>query len=263
MIPVPTLKRATIQDSRLAALWHRIPRQAVVRLLILVLLIIAAGAAARWTPLGRYLDREVLQATLNGLRDVWWAPLLLIASFILFCNVGLPATPFLVVGGLVFGLARGTLYSFIGLFSSAILGYVVARFLATDFFRHLLGSRLRKIEKQVARRGFWYLIGLRLLPIPFPISNFGLALAGVPLSTYALTSALGLAPATLLWTWFAVPIGKAATAAPGEGQMGSLALRLAGISALLAVLILLPAVVSGRNRRRRLRDLQAQRALRS
>ncbi len=258
----PATEESSIQTSRIAALWHRIPRQAVVRLLILVLLVAAVAAAARWTPLGRYLDREVLQATLNGLKDVWWAPLLLIASFIFFCNVGLPATPFLVVGGLVFGLARGTLYNFIGLFSSALLGYTVARFLGTDFFRHLLGGRLRKIEKQVARRGFWYLIGLRLVPIPFPVSNFGLALAGVPLSTYALTSALGLAPATLLWTWFAIPIGNAAKASPGESQMGSLALRLAGISALLAVLILLPAVINGRSRRRRLRDLRAQRAQR-
>ena len=234
----------------------------MVRLLILVVLIAAAAAAARWTPLSRYLDRELLQTTLNGLKEVWWAPLLLIASFVLFCNVGVPATPFLVVGGLVFGLARGTLYNFMGLLSSAMVGYTVARFLATDFFRHLLGDKLRKIEKQIARRGFWYLIGLRLVPIPFPLSNFGLALAGVPLSTYALTSALGLAPATLLWTWFAVPIGQAAQAAPGEGQMRSLALRLAGISVLLAVLILLPALVSGRNRRKRLDRLRAQRAQR-
>ena len=241
------------EQGKLAALWERVPRTAVLRFAILVALVLGSAALARWTPLGNFLDRDTLQVTLDGLRDVWWAPLLLVGLYLLFCPLGLPATPFLVVGGLVFGPVRGALFNFIGTFSSAMLGYTLARFLGADFFRHLLGPRLARIEKLVARRGFFYLIGIRLMPVPFPVVNFGLALAGVRPMTYALTSALGLAPAALLWTWFAAALGDAAKAAPGSGQTGDLVVRLIAMIVLLVVLILLPPVLNARSRRKRLR----------
>jgi uncharacterized membrane protein YdjX (TVP38/TMEM64 family) len=234
----------------------------VLRFLLLVALVLASAALARWTPLGRFLDRELLQTTLDSLRGVWWAPLLLIGLFLLFCPLGLPATPFLVVGGLVFGAWPGALYNFIGTFSSAMLGFGLARWLGADFFHHLFGPRLQRFEKRVARRGFSYLVGARLLPIPFPVINFGLALAGVKPGTYALTSALGLAPAAVIWTWFAAALGDAARAAPGTGNAGGLVLRLVAMIVLLVVLILAPATFNARARRRRLRELRRARTAR-
>jgi uncharacterized membrane protein YdjX (TVP38/TMEM64 family) len=253
---------AAAPEPHVTPWWKRVPRRAVVRFLLLVALVLVSAAIARWTPLGRYLDRELLQTTLDGLRDVWWAPLLLIGLFLLFCPLGLPATPFLVVGGLVFGVWRGALFNFIGTFSSAMVGYGLARWLGADFFHHLFGPRLRRFEKRVARRGFWYLVGARLLPIPFPVINFGLALAGVKPGTYALTSALGLAPATMLWTWFAAALGDAAKAAPGTGGTGGLVAMLVAMIVLLVVLILAPATINARARRRRLCELRGLRSTR-
>lgn len=239
-----------------------LPRGPLLRFTLFVVLVGAAVAAARWTPLADLLTRETLVATLGRLREVWWSPLLLIALFVVLCPLGLPASPLMLTGGIVFGAAWGTLYNFLGTLGGAVGGYLLARHLGTDLLRHFAGARLRRIERLLARHGFWYMAGVRFLPLPFPAVNFAMALGGVRLGTFTLASALGLAPAIAIWTYFAAAIYEAATSQTTGPDSRQLVVRLTVALALVGFIITLPALINRRLRRRRYRRLKARRARR-
>lgn len=244
--------------SQPAASHHRkppaLPRRALLRFLALVLLVGAAFVIFRWTPVAEHVSREAILATLGSLRETWWAPLLLVGLYALLCPIGLPATPLMLAGGVIFGPVWGSVYNLVGAFLGAINGFLLARALGTELVHHYLGERLRKIERQISRRGFWAMVGARYLPVPFPALNFAIALTGVPLPAYALASAIGLAPVMVLWTWFWYAFFEAAA-----GETGGIMARLATAMVLLLAASMLPMLIRGRQRRRRYREITESR----
>lgn len=231
-----------------------VPRGALLRFGALVVLVGTAFVVFRWTPVAEYVSREAILATLGQLREAWWAPLLLVVAYALLCPIGLPATPLMLAGGVIFGPVWGSLYNLVGAFLGAINGFLLARALGTELIHHYLGERLRRIERQISRRGFWAMVGARYLPVPFPALNFAIALTGVPLPPYALASAIGLTPVMVLWTWFWSAFFEAAA-----GETAGLMARLATAIGLLLAASMLPMVIRGRQRRRRYRAITANR----
>jgi uncharacterized membrane protein YdjX (TVP38/TMEM64 family) len=181
--------------------WSKIPLAAVLRLLLLVSLIVAGILLLRMTPLGDFFSEESMQAYMQQLRGWWWAPLVLLGLYALIGAIGLPIGP-LLLGGAAFGVTSGTLYNSIGLFVGAALGYMIARLLGREFIMHLAGNRLKRFEAFSEHRGFWPLVQIRFVPIPFAVINFGAALAGVRPIRFLSATALGLLPSTLIHTYF-------------------------------------------------------------
>ncbi len=233
----------------------RPPRHLVVRFLLLGAIVAGGFAALRFTPLRGYLEGPALAALLDQLRGAWWAPLALIAAYVVLLPIGVPASPLMLAGGAVFGIAQGFLWNLIGTFAAGTATYFLGRALGRDFVRHLAGDRLVRLEKRLARRGFWGLVGIRFLPFPFTVLNYGLALVGVRPPLYLTTTALGLAPPVLLYTWFAAELSRAAA-----GERQAVALRLALALCALAVILFAPRLVVKWKRKQRLAALLRQRA---
>jgi uncharacterized membrane protein YdjX (TVP38/TMEM64 family) len=230
-------------------------RAAILRFVVFALVVGAALAAVRFTPLRDYLTREALLQTLSSLRDAWWAPALLIAGYVVLAPVGLPMTPLIFAGGAIFGWAWGSLYNAIGLFLGAVSSFLLARSLGRDLIVQLLGKRLKKVQRLVSRHGFWALVRARFVPAPFALINFGAALAGVRLPVFALATAVGLAPTTILFTYFAAILADTAAGDRG-GIVRTIFFALAG----LLTLTLLPTLISAVRRWRRYRQILAQRS---
>src|SRR5260370_14892164 len=91
---------------------RKVPRRLLVRFLVLPALLAGAFAVVHWTPLGGYLSGPALNAPIDRLRQPWWAPALLVGSYLLLSPLGVPATPLMIVGGVVFGGAAASLYNF-------------------------------------------------------------------------------------------------------------------------------------------------------
>lgn len=233
---------------------RRLPRKALLRFAIFLALLAAAAAAARWTPLRDLLSREVLLATLGRLREAWWSPLLLVGLYALLCPIGLPATPLMLAGAVVFGAVWGSVYNFTGLFVGGVAGYLVARFFGAELLRHFAGGKLRKVERLLTRHGVWYLISIRFLPLPYPAVNFGMALAGIRFLPFAVSTAVALLFTTTVWTYF-----YAALYAAAAGEAGGILRRVALAMGLLLTVSLLPAALARRARARRFRDLKQRR----
>jgi len=194
----------------------------LLRFVLLIALVVGGFLILTRTPLAEHLTREQLLTTLGELRSAWWSPLLLIGLFALVAPLGAPVSPLVVTGGAVFGTLLGSLYNTAGLFVGAGTSYMMARFLGRDFVAHFAGSRLRRAERVLHRQGFWPLVQVRFMPLPFAVVNFGAALAGIPLLRFLAASLIGLAPATLMHTFFVATL----LATPKERQLPVLGLYL-------------------------------------
>lgn len=224
------------------------------RAALFVLLIVLAFAALRFTPLADYLTQEQMVAAFAAVRQSWWAPLVLIALFAFTAPLGIPMTPYIVAGAVVFGFAVGSVYNVIGLLLGAATSYYLARALGRDFVVHVTRGRLRRAERVFERSGFWPLVQCRFVPLPFPVVNFGAALAGVKAPLFLSASFVGIIPSTLVHTFFSAWWFGAG----GAERWWIFAAWLAVVVA-FNVLIGYPSIRRRWHRRRRYRELQEAR----
>ena len=226
------------------------------RAAVLVAIVVAGFAAFRWSPLADLLTREAILSTLERLRGAWWSPIALIAGYALLCPVGFPPSPLMVAGGMVFGPVYGSLYNLVGIFLGAASTYFLGRHLGRDLVVHLAGRQMKRVERALTRRGgLWSLAGVRFLPLPFVLVNYGAALAGIRPGLFLGASLLGLTLSVPIFTYFAAAIAGAAT-----GHRTGVYVQLAVALTLLISITLIPRVVTARQRRARYRMLQSERA---
>lgn len=224
------------------------PRPLLVRFLLLVAIVATGFAVLRFTPLADLMTVEKISALFDRLRETWWAPALLIATYVILCPLGVPATPMLITGGVVFGTALGTVYNLLGTLLGGTATYYLGRLLGRDFILHLGGKKLKRVERAVARRGFWSLVAVRFLPLPFPLVNYCAALAGIRPALFLTTTALGLAPIVFLFTYFAHTLSRLA-----EQDRSGIYLQFAAASLGMLLLTLVPQILAARKRRARYR----------
>lgn len=235
-----------------------VPRWVLWRFVVFVVLVGTGFAVLRFTPLGErfdaLLDRERLVALREGLRAKWWTGPALIGAYGVLAPLGAPVSPLMFAGGAIFGAVKGAILNILGTFLGAAGSFFLARWLGRDFVVHVMGERLQRVERMVARRGFWTWVRIRFLPIPFPVVNYGAALAGVPAALFLVATGLGLIPANVIYTYFASALFDAV-----GGNRAQVFLQMGVAVAGLLTLSFLPNVLEARRRKRRYRELRAQR----
>jgi phospholipase D1/2 len=237
---------------------RRVPRRALLRFLLLPVVVVAGYAALRWTPLAGTLSGPALAAAIARLRQSWWAPALLVGGYVVLSPLGVPATPLMIAGGVVFGGPAGSLYNVLGVFLGGAATYYLGRLLGRDFVRHLAGKRLSRVERAIGRRGFWSLVAVRFLPLPFPLVNYGAALAGIRPPLFLATTALGIAPTVTIYTYCFAALAHAAS-----GRRTEIIAQLVISIALLLAVTLTPQLVQARRRKARLAELRTARRARA
>lgn len=237
---------------------RRVPRHALVRAALLVLVVVAGFAVLRWSPLSGFLTKEAILSTLERLRGAWWSPVALIAGYALLCPVGFPPSPLMVAGGVIFGPVYGSLYNFIGIFLGSASTYYLGRHLGRDLVHHLAGRQMKRVERALTRRGgLWGLAGIRFIPLPFVLVNYGAALAGIRPGLFLGSTLLGLVLSVPVFTYFASAIARAAT-----GDRAGVYVQLGVAVSLLISMTLIPRIIAARKRRERYRQVCGARAAR-
>lgn len=205
-------------------------RSAVLRASLLALMVISAFAAARWTPLADWLQRDLLAEKLVAYRETPWAAPGLVALLVVFSVVGLPVSPVIFAAVAVFGFIGGWACSMVGCMIGAAAGFGAGHWLGRDLICKLVGpKRFATMTRIWDRHGFWTMFRVRFLPIPFPIVNYGAALAGVPFTTFFVASTLGLTLSVGVWTYLFHTLFEATS-----GQHGGLIVK--GVLALVGIL---------------------------
>ena len=163
-------------------------------------------------------------------------------------SVGVPGMPFTVAAGVLFGTLLGSALSWAGAMLGAAIGYWVARTIGHDVVVRWL-KRYKRADAAVAdARNFGGMLRIRLLPvIPLGTANFVGGLARVPFARYMLATAIGIAPSTVIFTYFADSLLE------GVGHGHADAMRSLVISSVLLILLsLAPKLFARRDRSKEL-----------
>jgi phospholipase D1/2 len=216
----------------------------IVRAAVALVFVVALVLAWRYTPLAAATRPDELRAFMESLGEQAWTPLLVVALYVLAGLVAFPVTLLIAGTAATFGAWPGAAYAAAGALASATVTYLIGRLIGPDVVRNLLGPRINRISRGVARRGVLAVTAVRLVPIaPFSLVNLVAGASRVRLFDYLMGTALGLAPGLVLMSSLGDQVFQA-LAHPTWGELG----LLVGLAALwFAVSIGLQILV---NRRR-------------
>ena len=132
-----------------------------------------------------------------------------LAAYILTAALSLPQAVILTVaGGLLFGTWLGGTLTVIGATTGASILVLAARTALGDALARRGGRAANAVQEGLRRDGFSYLLALRLVPVvPFWAVNLAAAALGMRLAVFAPATALGIAPATFVFSSIGAGIG--------------------------------------------------------
>jgi phospholipase D1/2 len=173
--------------------------QGVARLGVAVAAIVLVILAWRYTQLSELTRPGTLQAFLARVGDNPWTPLVVVIIFVLAGLVGFPVTALIAGTAVTFGAWPGLAYAAAGALASAVVTYLIGSWAGTDLLRRLIGPRLSRIRRLVAKRGILAVMSIRLVPIaPFTLVNLVAGALRIPPLDYVIGTALGLAPGLIV-----------------------------------------------------------------
>ncbi len=215
--------------------------------LVLPLLVLVAGGALAWAlGLGQAVRVENIPRLerwfdeLGGL-----GPVVFVLGYAVAELCFVPAMPLTVLGGIVFGPVRGTVYVSLGAIIGAALAFLAARYAMRDVVARWVTThpRLARIDTAVAEHGWRVLMITRLVPLfPFNLQNFAYGLTGIGFWAFVGISWLCILPGTAAYAL----AGSAIAAGRGQPRRTIAYIGAAGI--LLVALSLLPRWLGRRGR---------------
>ncbi|MEO1370618.1 MAG: VTT domain-containing protein, partial [Acidobacteriota bacterium] len=146
-----------------------------------------------------------------------WAPVAFVLGYAVATVAFVPGSLLTMSGGVLFGLAGGTAYVFLGATLGSGLAFLISRYLARGAIeKRLAGNeRFALIDKAVGGQGLKIVFLLRLVPFfPFIWLNYGLGLTRVRFSHYLLAG-VGMLPGTFLYVYYGKAIGSLAALSQG------------------------------------------------
>jgi uncharacterized membrane protein YdjX (TVP38/TMEM64 family) len=156
--------------------------------------------------LGQYLSLESLKSHRDQLHDFYqqntWTMILgFIGVYIVTVALSLPgATILTLTSGAIFGAAVGTLVVNVGATLGALLAFLAARFILSDWVESKVGARLQRFQEGFSQNALQYLLFLRLVPLfPFWLINLAAGLTRIRTSTYVLGTMVGILPGSFVY----------------------------------------------------------------
>jgi uncharacterized membrane protein YdjX (TVP38/TMEM64 family) len=142
------------------------------------------------------IDRHTLAHWLT--QHGWWAPLLYVLVYMAATFFLLPSTPLNLLGGAVFGVYWGTVWTTSGAILAAVLCFWFSRTWGRNFVQQQFSGRWQQLDREIAEGGLFYMIAVRLLPLlPYGLVNFGAGVSGVKFKDYLLGTMIGTTPGLL------------------------------------------------------------------
>ena len=203
---------------------------------LLLLAFIVAGIVLAFI----YRDQFDAAALEQWVRDAGLAgPLVFMLVYAIGTVFFLPGSVLTLAGGALFGPVLGTFYNLTGATAGAVLAFLVARYLASDWVEQKTAGRLKQLKQGVEGEGWRFVAFVRLVPLfPFNLLNYALGLTRIRLSHYLIATYLFMLPGAIAYTYLGYA-GREAIAG-GEGLIKKALLALA----LLAIVAFLPRLTA-------------------
>ncbi|HEX2978301.1 MAG TPA: TVP38/TMEM64 family protein [Candidatus Babeliales bacterium] len=112
------------------------------------------------------------------------------------------AAMFALAGGFLFGVLKATAFIIIGATVSGSLAFFATRYLLGEQVQRSYSAQLKKFNDELKQYGSYYFLMVRIIPIfPFFLINIIAGLTTISFSTFAWTTALGIIPGTMIYTY--------------------------------------------------------------
>lgn len=176
--------------------------------IILFLIVIAIFLALRWSGIGEHLTLDILKSNRNSLEQLVnnhmvFSVLSFILAYVIVVAFSIPGAVIMTLsGGFLFGTLLGAMYVNVGATTGAVLAFLSARYIIGNSIQDRYETQLKKFNSELEQNGHLYLLTLRFIPVsPFFLINFFSGLTGIPLRTFAWTTAVGIFPGSLVFTY--------------------------------------------------------------
>lgn len=213
-----------------------------------IYLIVAVMIGAWQLGLFQYLSLDTLRDQQEVLQGFVANNLILAVA--IFIAIYAAATLFMIpgalwitiAGGFLFGLVGGSLATIAGATLGASMLFFAAKTSIGSALRDRAGPFMKKMEAGFNENPFSYMFALRLLPVvPFPVANIAPALLGAKFREYVITTAVGIIPGVVAYTWLGSGLG--ATFAAGEDpNLAIIAKNMLPALAALGLVALIPVI---------------------
>lgn len=177
------------------------------KVIFLILIVIIVGLFWYFN-IGHYLTLENLKKHSSDLRDLvaahsTIAALLFTALYSVIITFSLPGAAILsLAGGFLFGMTFGTFLNMVGATVGAVASFLMTRFLIGAALQKKFSQQLTNFNQELDHYGIYYLFAVRLIPLfPFFLVNILCGLTKISLSTFFITTVLGIIPGSLIYTY--------------------------------------------------------------
>jgi len=222
------------------------------RRLVVVAVVIIVGALLLLTPIHRWATELVGWVhDKGGGAAAIYAALYVIAAVLL-----LPGSALTLGAGFVYGVVWGTVIVFPAAVVASLIAFGIARRIAHSAVQQRVARhrRFAAIDRAIGRAGFKITMLLRLSPvIPYGLLNFGLGVTSVRFRDYAVATAVGMLPGTVMYVYLGSLVTTASDLGHSSGR-GWLYWVGGAITVAVAVAV---TVVGRRELRRELEELPA------
>lgn len=146
------------------------------------------------------LNTQLVQAAISGAGV--WAPLAFMSLVVVGVLAFVPGSFLAITGGLLFGPAAGAAYTVTGAILGATLAFLIARYLAADWFGRQLKGSIGLLIHRIEDEGWRFVALVRLVPVlPFAVVNYSLGLMRIRLLHYVFTSLLCMIPGVFAYSY--------------------------------------------------------------
>jgi len=182
--------------------------------------------------------REYLQNFVNN------NYLLSVALYLLFCIVivatTLPLSAFMMIlAGFLFGMTLGMIYANIGITIGALISFTWLKFIFGHTVPAGIKEKLDIFSKKIEQYGAFYFLSLHLMSfLPFFLINALAVITNISTFTFVWTSAVGVIPISLLYTYMGQRLGTI------NSVKEVLTVPVLGALVLLVILAISPILIS-------------------
>ena len=122
-------------------------------------------------------------------------------SCLVFINSPIPLAAIIkVLGGFTFGFYMGSFYNISATILACLAGFGISRYALKEAFEKAYYDRVKKVEDDIEKNGFYYFLTLRLvMVVPYFIINITAGISRVSFKHYLFSTLLGVIPTSLIY----------------------------------------------------------------
>jgi len=174
-----------------------------------------------------------------------WLGMLVFCTLII--NLPIPVAALLkLMSGFIFGVQAGFALNVGASVCGGLFGFVLARHFFHRMFHLRYGHQLARIDLEIARNGFWYVLCSRLvIATPFFVVNVLAGLSCIRKRKFVLGTLLGVLPSSMIYAVSGSKLHELASASDVVDP------RIIAVLAGAGALVIIPALINHHRKKRR------------